>query len=510
MLSGRYPGAVRIPFSLSDFQQFLNEGRLRFPQVQCFAGGTVVSPSLYTRSTHSSMSEIIDPVALGEMVEQHRTVRISDVHQLHPPLGDFAAAMSEAFGCSVGINAYYCQGPAGGLAGHYDGHHIFAAQIAGEKRWKLGPVVIDSPDREFRPRPTTPPAVERTVIVKAGCVLYVPPGMWHDVFTDDVSLHLSIGIHPRSWIQCLEKLLEASRQRHPLLRAAVPFSIEDGRCVYRHELRGELQQLLDLIKADVPASVEGYFSKSGAAGSVTLPQPEPSALGGEPVSGAIAELVDALWSRVGNPRSLYIRGSPPRPSGQQEGCWDLDLVLVIEDQGAPSPPDIGELHDELRRRFPELPPIDLFCCTESELATRQSLLPVRLGLMFTGRLVRGEPLRSVRRRPLPDAGLATELAQQMRRWLEIKVTLIRELRESEAEPRLPSFCKSALRVATVLVMREEDRFVRDPVDCYFEIVRRYPHQAAGAELLLDGLFGRKLPPPTLLAAAERLFADVLK
>ncbi len=510
LLSTWHALALKIVFSLEEFESLLNNGRLRFPQVQCFDGGSVVSPSLYTYSTHASMSDMVNPALLREQIRQNRTIRISGIHTLSSSLNELASKLSESFGCEVKMNAYYCQGPVGGLAGHYDGHHIFAAQIAGQKIWKLGPIVIDSPDRDFRPRPINIPPTIKTIITKPGYVLYMPPGMWHEVYTEDVSLHLSIGIHPWTWSDCIEKLFLASRQRHPLLRAALPFSIVNGRCIYRMEVKQELDALFDLLKMDIPDTMEEQLADALPAVPLSLPTPAAN----HPVSElhqieGLSGLVDVLWNIANSPVSLYLRGNVPRSLGQPSSCWDLDVVLVVMEMDSITRKKLSSARDDLRQTYSHLPSLDLFCCTKQELLASEELLQVQVVLAETAVLVRGENLiPAIQRLPL-DAALAGRLGRQIRPRLERKIASLEALSEDVNSSRTASLCKSVLRIASVPVIRDDARFVRDPTECFFEIVERFPDQIENAEIILQGLFGYVPDRKSIIMAARELINRIL-
>ena len=120
-----------------------------------------------------------------------------------------------------------------GFAAHFDVHDVFVLQVAGEKRWTIHPPVHPAPLRDqewtrYRPaverRATEEPAID--AVLRPGDALYLPRGWLHSAEAlGDVSVHLTVGIHPVTRYALVEALAALAAEE-PELRASLPLGVD--------------------------------------------------------------------------------------------------------------------------------------------------------------------------------------------------------------------------------------------------------------------------------------------
>lgn len=236
-----------IPFDLEKLETILNYYPLTYENLKLFGNGGVVPVRMYTKSLPNQLNPVIDKEKLlAPDFLKEKTLVINQIHLLDAELNQWHKQLEQAFGCSVNMNLYYSNGNISGVNAHYDLHHIFAAQINGQKVWQIGDVVVDNPNSYFHPYIDEAP-FHKEVITKGGDFLYLPPGQWHSVDTVGHSLHLAIGLHPPTWTDYIQKALIQVTEKHAIYRQHLPFYIENNQIKFQTEVENEIQQLLQVI-----------------------------------------------------------------------------------------------------------------------------------------------------------------------------------------------------------------------------------------------------------------------
>ncbi|GGB78951.1 cupin domain-containing protein [Knoellia flava] len=149
---------------------------------------------------------------IGDQLSEDRVLRelaggatlvLQALHRSWAPVQDFAAALTDDLGHPVQVNAYVTPPQNQGFSDHYDVHDVFVLQVAGEKRWRIRPPVLESPLRD-QPWERRRAAVERAAqaepfleeTLRAGDCLYLPRGWLHSATAlGGTSIHLTIGVH---------------------------------------------------------------------------------------------------------------------------------------------------------------------------------------------------------------------------------------------------------------------------------------------------------------------------
>ncbi len=225
--------------------------RLRYPQVRVLNGGGALNPLFYTKSSRYGLSETIVNDKVLALAVAPNTIKIENLASLDPVFERWANLLGRMFSSKITLNGYFSFGPSDGIPTHYDPHHIFAIQLYGEKTWSLGVNQSESfPHGALTMSNNLKPAPTDEQELKAGEMLYVPPGRLHSVRTALQSVHIAAGIHTPRCFQAISGLLEKAAMLHPELRGDMPFMVSSEAVQFRTLSNEELELAFSLIKAE--------------------------------------------------------------------------------------------------------------------------------------------------------------------------------------------------------------------------------------------------------------------
>ena len=171
----------------------------------------------------------LDDRRLTAFLRKGATAILRGIEDFHPPIRFLIDTFEEALGSYTGVNLYASWAATRGFSTHWDDHDVFILQVAGAKRWHLYgetrrfPLKMDS-EANLKP----PPERVWNEILRAGDVLYIPRGWWHDARTDAVdgadgtgSLHLTVGVNSVTGFDLLA-WLSGRLARHEAFRRDLP------------------------------------------------------------------------------------------------------------------------------------------------------------------------------------------------------------------------------------------------------------------------------------------------
>ena len=126
------------------------------------------------------------------------TIVIQALHERWGPLGRLCRHLSREVSGAAQVNVYLTPPGETGLLPHYDTHDVMVLQANGSKNWQIFGRPVDAPTRgQPYERGLDPGEITREFVLEAGDFLYLPRGFMHVAEArDQVSLHLTVGIHP--------------------------------------------------------------------------------------------------------------------------------------------------------------------------------------------------------------------------------------------------------------------------------------------------------------------------
>ena len=215
--------------SLEAVDEMVSTRGLRTPFLRMAKNGSVLPNATFTRSGGVGAG-VTDQVADDKVLSQladGATLVLQALHRTWPPLVRFGSALAAELGHPVQINAYITPPQNQGFSAHYDTHDVFVLQVAGTKRWTIHRPVLDDPlpdqgwdhrKAQVAARATEKPLID--TLLAPGDTLYLPRGYLHSaVAQGEVSVHLTVGVHPITGYDLARELLAAAADDRELRRS---------------------------------------------------------------------------------------------------------------------------------------------------------------------------------------------------------------------------------------------------------------------------------------------------
>lgn len=138
-----------------------------------------------------------------EFYKRGHTLLIKNAEISSRAFKNLAEDFSKSFHTEVDIQLYCTPEGNNAFGWHYDVEEVFIIQAKGSKLYSIrpntvhpNPLVKSIPkDQGYEQEKTD---IELKVLLKEGDWLYIPSGWWHRALTQSESMHISIGLMPRS------------------------------------------------------------------------------------------------------------------------------------------------------------------------------------------------------------------------------------------------------------------------------------------------------------------------
>lgn len=257
---------------------------LRTPFLRVAKDGALVPPARFTRGggTGASIADQVADDKVLDLLVDGATLVLQGLHRVWPPLVHFGTDLATELGHPIQINAYVTPPQNQGFAAHYDTHDVFVLQVAGRKRWRIHEPVFPDPLSEHtwqkRRADVEARALETPVIdtvLEPGDALYLPRGYLHSASAlGELSIHLTVGVHPITRRQLLTELLAAA-QDDPRLRTSLPMAADlaDPAVIAGH-LRETAAALVDIAGSVDESTARSVAERVGAVlAAETRPEP---------------------------------------------------------------------------------------------------------------------------------------------------------------------------------------------------------------------------------------------
>ena len=200
--------------STRDVEHLITETGIRLPAFRLVkAGETVAGYAADLSWRPSPFTGVADVRRVLEEFERGATIVLQGLHHLWLPLARYCRHLEAFFGYPVQANAYYTPAGSQGLPVHHDTHEVISLQVAGSKRWLVYEPVLELPlkNQRYRSALGAPGEAILDVTLRAGDTLYLPRGWLHQALTsDDDSLHITVGVNVRRWIDEARAELDAA------------------------------------------------------------------------------------------------------------------------------------------------------------------------------------------------------------------------------------------------------------------------------------------------------------
>ncbi|SEK66105.1 JmjC domain-containing protein [Streptacidiphilus jiangxiensis] len=205
------PARIMTPNSLLDMVMRRSLAR---PQFRVFREGQEVHPAIYYTDSVSPRGQSISMVnmhALGRLLREGATVILDQANVFDPAMEVACRALQWWSRERVQVNAYLTTNDADGFPLHWDDHDVLIVQLAGEKQWEVRGTSRPVPMyRDADPNSTPPDQFLWQGTMRAGDVMHIPRGHWHQATRNGSgsgqSLHVTFGITQRtgaSWLTWL-------------------------------------------------------------------------------------------------------------------------------------------------------------------------------------------------------------------------------------------------------------------------------------------------------------------
>lgn len=171
--------------------------------------GKEVNPALYR-----NQRSLLEASAVERLLQAGGSISLTRVEGYSNALLSMSRLLEAAFHCPVQCNLYVTPAREKGLGEHVDSHDVLALQISGEKRWELEDATCESG--------------VRSMTLSAGNWMFLPQGIRHDVSNrhSETSVHITVGFHPFTWGEALQRALKTARKQSRQLNAPIDLSTE--------------------------------------------------------------------------------------------------------------------------------------------------------------------------------------------------------------------------------------------------------------------------------------------
>jgi lysine-specific demethylase/histidyl-hydroxylase NO66 len=199
--------------SARDVERLITETGIRTPGFRLVKEGATVSG--YTTDLAwrpSAFTGVADVRRVLEEFEAGATIVLQGLHHLWLPLARYCRRLEAYLGHPVQANAYYTPRGSQGLPVHHDTHEVITLQVSGEKRWLVYEPALELPlkNQRYKSALGAPGDPVLDVIQRAGDTMYLPRGWLHQALTSDSdSLHITVGVNVRRWIDEARAELDA-------------------------------------------------------------------------------------------------------------------------------------------------------------------------------------------------------------------------------------------------------------------------------------------------------------
>jgi len=318
-------------FSPAAVDELTSERGLRTPFLRMAKDGAVIAPARFTRGggTGAGIADQAADDKILNLLADGATLVLQGLHRTWPPIVRLTSELAAELGHPIQVNAYITPAQNQGFAPHYDTHDVFVLQIAGRKRWRIHEPVLPSPLPEQTWEQVKPQVAARAAdepLIDAelapGDALYLPRGYLHSaVAQGELSIHLTIGVHPLTRATIVDEMLAQARLDEAL-RTSLPTGVDlaDPEQLAVH-VRATLTALTDLLDRDPDGVTQQIAARIGTR---LMSQTRPEPVGPLAQASLMRELTEMTPLRLRN--GLRARA---RVDGDEVALVLLDRTVTL-------------------------------------------------------------------------------------------------------------------------------------------------------------------------------------
>jgi hypothetical protein len=242
-------------FSTSRLFELITRRSLEPPQLRLFRDGNELHPNEYLSNRTSRRQQVV-PMAdlrkISPLLDDGATIVLDALDTIDSGIEVVCRALQWWTLELVQANAYFTTGETRGFPLHWDDHDVLVLQLEGEKYWEVRGKTRSNPMfRDASPNHQPSDEVIWSGIVKAGDVLHIPRGYWHQAHREGLgtgkSLHLTFGIVKRTGVDWLAWLADQSRADDIFRRDLVVNETENTRSEHMQLLRESALRLFERL-----------------------------------------------------------------------------------------------------------------------------------------------------------------------------------------------------------------------------------------------------------------------
>lgn len=472
-------------FSIKKFEEVLNFANIHNEDIAVFRDGDTIQ---YSRDID------ISKYLFAESYER-ATVRVKNINKYHKNLSIIKRIFETFFNCKITLNAYFSRGVSDGLLSHADPYHVFAIQVFGEKSWNIGGIATKNVTTKFNPKSSSKNIIRKKILTTQGSALYIPSGMLHSASTENISLHLTVGVIPPNIMNGMATILKQSSQKHSILRSEFEFSYEKGRLNYNVPSSEIYKKAFGLLQHDLATvKTKQFYTYDVTSREFILPkvgvlptQEEKYKL--PKLNADVKKLINEIWGLSNLPIAIYLRGSYNLENSKYDP-WDIDIYFIIQEEETWYK-NIFSLCSWLEAKHNKLPSIDLNIITKTDIYSNEAFLLKRLLLIYDGVLVKGSDISHNIVSPQLNEELSKTISEILKNIYYKKINRVkyqenlRHKLKKYSEAEVLSLVKLVLRFGMVLYISQDNIFERNVGKCHHKLFVTYPEISDELNILIN-------------------------
>jgi len=214
------PNYFNSLLSLDEVDRVLTTLDRRYPDVTLKNANGNITADEYTVGEDS-----LDVAKIYQLFNEGSTITLAYLDTVVPALASLCRSLESQFSSPFQTNVYLTPPRAQGAKHHYDTHDVLVLQVVGAKQWMIYGTPVELPLRgqDFDPAVHEQGACKLEFELEPGDTAYIPRGVVHDArSTDDVSLHITVGVLSSTWTDLLLELVAEVCLNDAAFRKALP------------------------------------------------------------------------------------------------------------------------------------------------------------------------------------------------------------------------------------------------------------------------------------------------